>query len=116
MDEHMSALLAFATRHYPRHRTIFAIAVPALTVLMLLAGWTWLFWPIMAWVFIFAVQFLVVKSLTVQDDWVDERTSDTVEGAYDLDHIMRIRQSYDDKSAANERRSDKTAEQDTDDR
>jgi hypothetical protein len=103
----MSALLAFATRHYRRHRTVFAVAVPVLTVIMLFAGWSWLFWPIMAWVFVFAVQFLVVKSLAVQDEWVDERTADTVEGAYDLDHIMSIRKRYDDRAAEDRRKTDK---------
>lgn len=115
----MSALLAFATRHYRRHRTIFAIAVPALTIVMLLTKWTWLFWPIMAWVFVFAVQFLVVKSLAVQDEWVDERTADTVDGAYDLDHIMSIRKRYDAQAAENRRKADKpddTAEQEAPDR
>ena len=72
-----------------------------LLLIMIFTGAWWLFWPWMVWLLVFAVHFLVVKSLTVKSDWVDERTAETVDHAYDLSHIMSIRKRYDDLSSHN---------------
>jgi hypothetical protein len=102
----MPAILDLAKRHYRRHTVAFAVTVPVLTIVMIFAAWWWLFWPLMVWLFAFAVHFLVVKSITVDPDWVDERTSSTAESAYDLSHIMSIRKRYDELSSRGRKRDE----------
>lgn len=53
------------------------------------APW-WSFWPLAAWGVVFAVHFLVHKSRTVDESWIEERTADLHSKSYDAGHIDRI--------------------------
>ena len=58
-------------------RTTFAPEVP-------------LFWPLLIWYFVFSLHFLLVRSLTANDDWADERADKIRRHAYDFQHVKDI--------------------------
>ena len=73
------------------HRRAYIVACILVVLLhLLLSGVGWLFWVLAAWGVVFAIHFFVVKSLAVDDDWVDERTQDLRDRSYDLGHIEDI--------------------------
>ena len=73
------------------HRLAYVVScVLVVLVNILLSGAGWLFWVLFAWGIVFAVHFFFVKSISVDDDWVDERTQDLRERSYDLGHIEDI--------------------------
>ena len=87
-------LLDEAKRRYRPHAWAYGcVVLPAVLLMLFLPAW-WLFWPIMAWTFVFAVHFLLVRSLEVSGDWVEERVARTADKAYDIGHIEDIRDSY----------------------
>ena len=96
MTSRLQELLQFAQRSYPAHRRIYLPATLLAVALMILVDQWWLFWPLAAWTFVFAVQFLTVKSLDVDSEWIDERIARTADKAYDFDHIEDIRSRYED--------------------
>jgi hypothetical protein len=53
------------------------------------APW-WSFWPLAAWGLALAGHYLFVKSRTVNEAWVEERTADLHSKSYDAGHIDRI--------------------------
>ena len=87
-------ILELTIRYFALHAWLYGIAVLLAVILALLSvGW-WFFWPLMIWTTLFLLHFLVVKSLGVSSDWVDERTERTAKKAFDLSHIESIRESY----------------------
>lgn len=87
-------LFALAKRWYRRHAwTYGSLALLGVALMLFLPAW-WLFWPVMAWTFVFAVHFLLVRSLEVSGDWVSERVARTADKAYDIGHIEDIRASH----------------------
>lgn len=49
-----------------------------------------LFWPILIWYVIFSLHFLLVRSLTANDEWADERADKVRRHAYDFQHVKDI--------------------------
>ena len=62
------------------------------------APW-WSFWPLAAWGVVLAVHYLVHKSRTVDETWVEERTADLHSKSYDASHIDRIAEDFGGKTA-----------------
>ncbi|MEX2198839.1 MAG: 2TM domain-containing protein [Burkholderiales bacterium] len=60
-------------------------------------GW-WSFWPLAVWSVAFAVHYMVHKTSTVDDAWVEERTDDLHSKSYDASHIDRIAEDPPGKS------------------
>jgi hypothetical protein len=53
------------------------------------APW-WSFWPLAVWGVVLAVHYLVYKTGTVDEAWVEERTADLHSKSYDAGHIDQI--------------------------
>jgi len=56
-------------------------------------GW-WVFWPILGWGIALSAHWFYVKSINVDEQWVEERTLDIRLGAYDLGHIEDIEKRH----------------------
>lgn len=52
-------------------------------------GW-WSFWPMCGWGLVLALHFFIYKSMSVDEDWVRERTDDMRLRSYDVSHILDI--------------------------
>ena len=84
--------LEFARHYLPLHKRIY-LSVMAITVLSQIiwpTAW-WFFWPLIIWTMAFGLHFMVIRTLDVQDDWVEERTDQISENAFDFSHIATIR-------------------------
>jgi len=66
-------------------------------------GW-WSFWPLAVWSVVLGVHYLVYKSRTVDEKWVDERTADLRSKSYDAGHIDAIAREHGRDDPANERK------------
>lgn len=51
----------------------------------------WAFWPLIAWGSVLAVHFFIVRSLSVDEDWANERAQELHDKSYDFGHIDDIR-------------------------
>ncbi len=49
-----------------------------------------LFWPLLIWYVVFSLHFLLVRSLTANDEWADERADKVRRHAYDFAHVKDI--------------------------
>ena len=49
-----------------------------------------LFWPLLIWYIVFSLHFLLVRSLTADDEWADERADKVRRHAYDFAHVKDI--------------------------
>jgi len=76
-----------------QHAWIYGIGLITGSFLVIALQQYWLFWPLAVWSSAFIIHYLIVKSLTVDEAWVDERTLDTAYNAYDLGHIYEIRKA-----------------------
>lgn len=77
---------------FPRHFRIFLGVV--LVAIMANAAFGLglpLFWPIGAWTVLLAIHYLVASTLSVEQDWVDEKAEDLRMRSYDFGHIDEIR-------------------------
>ena len=74
-----------------RHAWAYVAGACALSVANGFTGapW-WSFWPLAAWGLALAGHYLFVKSRTVNEAWVEERTADLHSKSYDAGHIDRI--------------------------
>ncbi|MDP6345295.1 MAG: hypothetical protein QF578_07745 [Alphaproteobacteria bacterium] len=54
------------------------------------APWLPVFWPLLIWYVIFAFHFLLLRSLSVGDDWADARADKLRRQAYDFQHVKEI--------------------------
>jgi hypothetical protein len=52
-------------------------------------GW-WSFWPLGIWAVALGVHYMVYKTRTVDESWVEERTADLHSKSYDAGHIDDI--------------------------
>jgi hypothetical protein len=79
---------------FNRYRWIWLAISAALLVINVatFAGWLWAFWPIFVLGLPLFVQFLIVRSMAVDDEWVDERILDLHMNSYDFDHIRNIKE------------------------
>jgi len=80
-----------ARRNFRRHFTAFLVVNLALTAANVVTGapW-WAFWPLAAWSLPLLVHYLIYKTSTIDDAWVDERIEDLRSKSYDLSHIDDI--------------------------
>ncbi len=80
-----------APRTFRRHFTAFLLVNLALTGANIALGapW-WAFWPLAAWGVPLVVHYLIYKASTIDDAWVEERTSDLHGKSYDFSHIADI--------------------------
>jgi uncharacterized membrane protein len=49
-----------------------------------------IFWPLLAWFFIAAIHFFIVKSMEVDDEWADAKADKLRRDAYDFQHVREI--------------------------
>ena len=54
------------------------------------APWIPLFWTLLIWYIVFSFHFLLVRSLTANDGWADERADKIRRHAYDFQHVKDI--------------------------
>ena len=73
------------------HAVVFVVAIVVLNALNITQGapW-WALWPTLVWAVVFAPHFFIVKALTIDEDWVDERAMEVREHSYDFDHMRDI--------------------------
>ena len=49
-----------------------------------------IFWPLLIWYLLFSLHFLLVRTLSANDDWADERADKLRRHAYDFQHVKDI--------------------------
>ena len=54
------------------------------------APWMPIFWPLLIWYLLFSLHFLLVRTLSANDDWADERADKLRRHAYDFQHVKDI--------------------------
>ena len=84
-------LLALAVSSFRRHFVVFLAAVLGVLVLSAATGWRWTYWVVMVWGVLLLLHYLIYKSRTVDERWVEERTEELHLKSYDRDHIDTIR-------------------------
>lgn len=52
----------------------------------------WFFWPLLIWTVIFVLHLIVIRTINVDEEWVDERTEQLTDNAFDFGHIATIRE------------------------
>lgn len=52
----------------------------------------WFFWPLIIWTVIFLLHLMVIRTIDVEDEWVDDRTDQLADNAFDFGHISAIRE------------------------
>lgn len=74
-----------------KHFIVFALVNAVLFLIDRVAGggW-WSFWLIYAWGIVLAVHFFYVRSVNVDERWVEERADDVRLRSYDVSHIEDI--------------------------
>ena len=65
---------------------------------------SWSFWPLFCWGIPLACHFLYVRSVNVDQDWVERRAGDLRRKSYDAAHILDIQAGHDKKAARRRRR------------
>jgi hypothetical protein len=83
--------VASSRRWFRRHLAAYLIVNIGLTAANVASGapW-WAFWPFAIWSTALLVHYLVYKTSTIDDAWVDERIADLRSKSYDLSHIDDI--------------------------
>jgi hypothetical protein len=73
------------------HQIVFVLAIAALNLANVVAGapW-WAIWPSLIWGTVLAVHLCIVRSIVVDEEWVNERAMDLREHSYDFDHMKDI--------------------------
>lgn len=91
-------LLGLAVASFRAHFAVFLAAAVAILALAAVAGWRWMYWVAMVWGLLLLLHYLVYKTRTVDERWVEERTEELHLKSYDRDHIdaIRARQAGDD--------------------
>ena len=80
-----------APRVFRRHFAAFLLVNLALTGTNIAMGapW-WAFWPLAVWGVPLVVHYLIYKASTIDDAWVEERTTELHGKSYDFSHIADI--------------------------
>ncbi|KPK07817.1 MAG: hypothetical protein AMJ64_05530 [Betaproteobacteria bacterium SG8_39] len=83
-----------ARRNFRRHFAAFLVVNLVLTAANIVGGapW-WAFWPLAAWSIPLLVHYLVYRTSTIDDAWVDARIDDLRSKSYDLSHIDDIKRA-----------------------
>ncbi len=89
----------------PVHGYVYVIVNGLLISLNVMTGRpSWSFWPLFCWGILLACHFLYVRSVNVDQDWVERRADDLRRKSYDASHIIDIQTSYDKKAGRRRRR------------
>ncbi len=84
-----------AIRRLRRHILAYAAVGGALFLIDLLTpGPWWFLWPMFAWGVAVAAHWLYVKTVNIDDEWVERRTEDIRLQASDRGHIEDIEKRY----------------------
>jgi hypothetical protein len=83
-----------------RHGIAYLLVIGSLLAINVLtfAGRLWAFWPAFGWGVVLLVHYLFVRSIHVEDEWVEERAGDLRMKSYDFDHIHNIQGRFADGS------------------
>ncbi len=94
-----------AARAFRWHAWAYAAGAAILVLANVLtgSGW-WSFWPLAVWGVALTVHYLVHKTGTVDDAWVEERTADLHSKSYDASHIDRIAGDHGGKAAERDKK------------
>jgi MFS family permease len=84
-------LLALAVASFRAHFAVFLGAAVVILLLAAVTGWRWIYWVAMVWGGLLLLHYLIYKTRTVDDRWVEERTEELHLKSYDRDHIDTIR-------------------------
>jgi len=90
-DAKAGLTLLSSRRWYRRHLAAYLVVNIGLTAANIVGGapW-WAFWPFAIWSMVLLVHYLIYKTSTVDDAWVNERIDDLRSKSYDLSHIDDI--------------------------
>ena len=84
-------LATTAARALRVHVGIYVACAGALTAVNWTVGGSWWsFWPVGVWGVVLGVHYLVYKTRSVDESWVEERTADLHSKSYDASHIDDI--------------------------
>jgi hypothetical protein len=73
------------------HGFLFLVVGTLIVVLRVtLLPWIPLFWPLVIWYVIFSFHFLLVRSLSANNEWADDRADKLRRHAYDFQHVKDI--------------------------
>jgi hypothetical protein len=87
-------LLDLAAARFRPHFLVYLGTALAMFALAAATGWRWMWWPMLVWGIVLLVHYLVYKTRTVDERWVDERTEELHLKSYDRDHIQSIRSTH----------------------
>jgi len=90
---------------FRRHAGAYAVVACVLSA----ANWHtgvpwWSFWPLAIWGVALGIHYLIHKTLSVDEAWVEERTAELHSKSYDAGHIDRISADQGAQSADREAR------------
>ena len=73
------------------HQLVFMLVIGPLNIFNYIQGapW-WAIWPSMIWGVLLTIHVCIVRSITVDDAWVDARALDLREHSYDFDHMRDL--------------------------
>jgi hypothetical protein len=85
---------------YRWHQVTFFLGITVMTFVdyFLMEGWA-TFWVMITWSILFGIHFMVARSLSVDDKWVEERLFFGVYRPWDFGHIDQIRSNPYGRSA-----------------
>lgn len=88
-----SPMRSRVARTFRVHLLIYLAVNAVLTGINIYAGapW-WAVWPLVMWGLLVMLHFLVYRTTSVDDAWVEERTLDLRSKSYDMGHIDDIRE------------------------
>ena len=75
------------------HQVVFVVVIGSVNVYNFIQGapW-WAIWPSMIWGVLLTIHVCIVRSITVDDEWVDARALELREHSYDFDHMRNVEQ------------------------
>jgi hypothetical protein len=73
------------------HQLIFVLVIGPLNLFNYIQGapW-WAIWPSMIWGVLLTIHVCIVRSITVDEAWVDARALELREHSYDFDHMRDV--------------------------
>lgn len=87
-------LLELAVAGFRLHFAVYLAAGLGFLALAAATGWRWMSWLMLVWGILLLVHYLVYKTRTVDERWVDQRTEELHLKSYDRDHIQNIRSRH----------------------
>ena len=87
-------LLGLAVAGFRPHFLVYLATGLGMFALAAATGWRWMTWVMLVWGIVLLVHYLVYKTRTVDERWVEERTEELHLKSYDRDHIQNIRSQH----------------------